>query len=163
MQKKIGHLGVDASKNVCDIAKSKGVNSLNDFFNVKTAKKIKSKFGKADIIISTNTMHHIEDINSVVQGMSELIKDNGTIITEDPSLNEMLKKNAYDQIYAEHMYIWSLNSMSYLFGKYGMEVYDIENNNLHGGCSRYFIAKKNKRKLAIGHHSYEIRKENWIK
>ena len=91
-KKKIGHLGVDASKNVCDIAKSKGVNSLNDFFNVKTAKKIKSKFGKADIIISTNTMHHIEDINSVVQGMSELIKDNGTIITEDPSLNEMLKK-----------------------------------------------------------------------
>ena len=37
-------------------------------------------------------MHHIEDINSVVEGMSELIKDNGTIITEDPSLKEMLKK-----------------------------------------------------------------------
>ncbi len=146
-KKNINHLGIDASKNVCDIAKSKGINSLNDFFNVSTAKKIKSKYGKADIIISTNTMHHIEDINSVVQGMSELIKDNGTIITEDPSLNEMLKKNAYDQIYAEHMYIWSLNSMNYLFGKYGMEIYDIENNNLHGGCSRYFIAKKNKKKI----------------
>ncbi len=146
-KKKIKHLGVDASKNVCDIAKSKGINSLNDFFNVRTAKKIKSKYGKADIIISTNTMHHIEDINSVVKGMSELIKENGTIITEDPSLNEMLKKNAYDQIYAEHMYIWSLSSISFLFGRYGMEVYDIENNNLHGGCSRYFIAKKNKKKI----------------
>ena len=44
------------------------------------------------------------------------------------------------------MYIWSLNSMNFLFGKYGMEIYDIENNNLHGGCSRYFIAKKIKRK-----------------
>ena len=146
-KKKINHLGVDASKNVCDIAKSKGINSLNDFFNVKTAKKIKSKYGKADVIVSTNTMHHIEDINSVVEGMSKLIKDNGTIITEDPSLKEMLKKNAYDQIYAEHMYIWSLNSMNFLFGIYGMEIYDIENNNLHGGCSRYFIAKKNKKKI----------------
>ena len=38
--------------------------------------------------------------------------------------------------------------MSYLFGKYGMEVYDIENNNLHGGCSRYFISKKNKKKIS---------------
>ena len=85
-------MGVDASKNVCDIAKSKGINSLNDFFNVKTAKKIKSKYGKADIIVSTNTMHHIEDINSVVEGMSELIKDNGTIITEDPSLKKIKKK-----------------------------------------------------------------------
>ena len=143
-KKKINHLGVDASKNVCEIAKSKGINSLNDFFNIKTAKKIKHKYGKADVIVSTNTMHHIEDINSVVKGMYELIKDDGIIITEDPSLKEMLKKNAYDQIYAEHMYIWSLSSMSYLFKKYGMEIYDIENNNLHGGCSRYFIAKRNK-------------------
>ena len=147
-KKKINHLGVDASKNVCEIAKSKGINSLNDFFNIKTAKKIKHKYGKADVIVSTNTMHHIEDINSVVKGMYELIKDDGIIITEDPSLKEMLKKNAYDQIYAEHMYIWSLSSMSYLFKKYGMEIYDIENNNLHGGCSRYFIAKRNKKKIS---------------
>ena len=41
-----------------------------------------------DVILSTNTMHHIEDINGVVEGMGELIKDNGTIITEDPSLND---------------------------------------------------------------------------
>jgi len=155
-KKKIKHLGVDASKNVCDIAKSKGVKSLNAFFNVKTAKKIISKYGKADVITCTNTMHHIEDINSFVQGMSELIKDNGTIITEDPSLKEMLNKNAYDQIYAEHMYIWSLSSINFLFGKYGMEVYNIENNNLHGGCSRYFIAKKNIKKITKNVKSHSL-------
>ena len=92
-------------------------------------------------------MHHIEDINGVVKGMSDLLKDKGTIITEDPSLKEMLNKNAYDQIYAEHMYIWSLSSINFLFGKYKMEVYDIENNSLHGGCSRYFIAKNNVKKI----------------
>ena len=37
-------------------------------------------------------MHHIEDINGVVKGMANLIKDDGIIITEDPSLLEMLKK-----------------------------------------------------------------------
>ena len=113
----------------------------------ETSKKIISKYGKADVIVCTNTMHHIEDINGVVEGMSELIKDTGTIITEDPSLKEMLNKNAYDQIYAEHMYIWSLSSMNFLFGKYGMEIYHIENNGNHGGCSRYFIAKKNVKKI----------------
>ena len=29
-----------------------------------------------------------------------------------------------------------------------MEIYDIENNNLPGGCSRYFIAKRNKKKIS---------------
>ena len=60
----------------------------------------------------------------------------------------MLVKNSYDQIYAEHMYIWSLSSISSLFNKYDMEVYDIKNNTFHGGCSRYFIAKKNKKKIS---------------
>jgi len=146
-KKNISHLGVDASSNVNDIAKAKGVNTLNAFFNSKTASDIVTNFGKADIIFSSNTMHHIEDINEVVKGMDLLLKDNGTIITEDPSLKEMIIKNSYDQIYAEHMYIWSLHSISSLFGRYKMEVYRIENNERHGGCSRYFICRKGKKKI----------------
>lgn len=147
-KKEIPHLGIDASKNVCDIAEKKGVKTLNGFFGVRIADEIVSKHGKADIILSTNTMHHIEDINNVAEGMSKLIKDDGIIVTEDPSLVEMIKKNSYDQIYAEHMYIWSLASMNSLFNKFNLEVFDIENNNFHGGCSRYFIGKKNKRKIS---------------
>ena len=147
-KREIPHLGIDASKNVCDIAEKKGVKTLNGFFGVSIADEIVSKHGKADIILSTNTMHHIEDINNVAEGMSKLIKDDGIIVTEDPSLVEMIKKNSYDQIYAEHMYIWSLASMNSLFNKFKLEVFDIENNNFHGGCSRYFIGKKNKRKIS---------------
>ena len=147
-KREIPHLGIDASKNVCDIAEKKGVKTLNGFFGVSIADESVSKHGKADIILSTNTMHHIEDINNVAEGMSKLIKDNGIIVTEDPSLLEMIKKNSYDQIYAEHMYIWSLASMNSLFNKFNLEVFDIENNNFHGGCSRYFIGKKNKRKIS---------------
>ena len=157
-KKEIPHLGIDASKNVCDIAEKKGVKTLNGFFGVSIADEIVSKHGKADVILSTNTMHHIEDINNVAEGMSKLIKDDGIIVTEDPSLVEMIKKNSYDQIYAEHMYIWSLASMNSLFSKFNLEVFDIENNNFHGGCSRYFIGKKNKRKISqsvIAHEKLE--------
>ena len=38
-------------------------------------------------------------------------------------------------------------SMKNLLNKYNLEVYDINNNEFHGGCSRYFISKKNKRKI----------------
>jgi len=145
---KIPHLGIDASKNVCEIAEKKGVKTLNAFFGVDLAKKIISHYGQADVILSSNTMHHIEDINNVAEGMSKLIKDDGVIITEDPSLVEMIKKNSYDQIYAEHMYIWSLASINSLFNKFNLEVFDIENNNFHGGCSRYFIGKKKKREIS---------------
>ncbi len=155
--KGLRHLGVDASKNVCELAEKKGVKVYNNFFNLETSNKIKETFGLADVIVSTNTMHHIEDINSVIEGMANLIKEDGIIITEDPSMLEMLKKNAYDQIYAEHMYIWSLSSMKNLLNKYNLEVYDINNNEFHGGCSRYFISKKNKKKI---NESVKIHQKN---
>ena len=147
-KKKMKHLGIDASVNVCKIANKKGVNTLNAFFNLKTSKKISNTNGSADLIISTNTMHHIEDINEVAEGMANLLSNKGVVITEDPSLVEMINKNSYDQIYAEHMYIWSLSSINSLFGKYDLEVFDIENNSFHGGCSRYFISKKNTRNIS---------------
>ena len=147
-KKNIPHLGIDASKNVCEIAQKKGIKTLNTFFNVKNAIEIKKNYGLADLIVSTNTMHHIEDINSVAEGMSILLKEDGVIITEDPSLLEMIKKNSYDQIYAEHMYIWSLASMNSLFNKYGLEIFDIINNDFHGGCSRYFIGRKSFRPIS---------------
>ena len=37
-------------------------------------------------------MHHIENINQVVHGMANLIKDDGIIITEDPSSIGNVKK-----------------------------------------------------------------------
>ena len=64
----------DTLNRVCDIAEKKGVKTLNGFFGVRIADEIVSKHGKADIILSTNTMHHIEDINNVAEGMSKLIR-----------------------------------------------------------------------------------------
>lgn len=159
--KNFKHLGVDASQNVCDLARKRGVNTLNGFFNYELSKKIIENYGKADVIVSTNTMHHIEDINGVVKGMANLIKEDGIIITEDPSLLEMLKKNAYDQVYAEHMYIWSLSAMNNLLNSFGLEVFEIENNEFHGGCSRYYISKKNKQKISSNVIDHQKKEEDF--
>ena len=159
--KNFKHLGDDASQNVCDLARKRGVNTLNGFFNYELSKKIIENYGKADVIVSTNTMHHIEDINGVVKGMANLIKEDGIIITEDPSLLEMLKKNAYDQVYAEHMYIWSLSAMNNLLNSFGLEVFEIENNEFHGGCSRYYISKKNKQKISSNVIDHQKKEEDF--
>ena len=141
------HLGVDPATNVYNIAKSKGINVLNDYFSFDVAKKISKDYKKADFILAANALSHIPDLQSVFTGIENLLSDNGIFITEDPYLIDVFTKNSYDQIYAEHMYIWSLSSMNELFSKYGMEIYNIENNDFHGGCSRYYITKKGKIKI----------------
>lgn len=138
-------IGIEPSRNVADFSKRQGLkNVINSFFNYKLSKMILKRFkNKAQIIISTNTMHHIEDTNSVFKGVKNILNDKGQFITEDPSLYEMIKKGSYDQIYAEHMYIWSAISLDIMSKRHGLFLYDIENNRVHGGCTRYFFCHIN--------------------
>ena len=138
-------IGIEPSKNVANFSKKKGLKDvIIDFFNYKLSIKIFKKYKqKAQIIVSTNTMHHIEDTNSVFLGVKNILEKDGQFITEDPSLYEMIKKGSYDQIYAEHMYIWSAISLNLMSQKHGLYLYDIENNKVHGGCTRYFFCHEN--------------------
>lgn len=138
----IRHLGIEPSANVAEAARAKGVNTLSAFFNVETAKKIVAEHGNADLFIATNTMHHIEDTNGVAAGVAVLLKPTGVMIQEDPYLGDMVADCAYDQIYAEHMYIWSITALNNAFGRHGMEVFHVEHNDHHGGCMRYHLGKQ---------------------
>ncbi len=138
-------IGVDPSKNVSDYAKSLGVNMINRFFNYELSNEILDKYGKVKFFLSANTLAHIPDINSVFRGVSNLLDEDGIYVTEDPYLIDVFDKVSYDQIYDEHVFIFSLTSISNICAKYDLEVFDIEKLNTAGGSLRYYIAKKNKK------------------
>ena len=127
----IRHIGVEPSSNVAAAARERGVNTISAFFGVETSERIVDEYGHADIFIATNTMHHIEDINSVAAGVSKLLKTKGVFISEDPYLGDMVELTSYDQIYAEHMYIWSLSALQNVFSRVGMEIIDVLRTPVH--------------------------------
>jgi len=141
-RKGLRHLGVEPSANVAEAARAKGVQTLCAFFNAETAQAIVAAHGNADLFIATNTMHHIEDTNAVAAGVAHLLKPTGVMIQEDPYLGDMVADCAYDQIYAEHMYIWSITALDNAFGRHGLEVFHVEHNDHHGGCMRYHLGHK---------------------
>ena len=143
------HLGVDPSKNVSDFAKSLGVEVFNDFFNLRNAKLIRKDYGSAKVFLSANTLAHIQDINSVFEGIEYLLDDEGIFITEDPYLLDVFNKISYDQIYDEHVFIFSLNSMQNLCSQYNLEVFDVEPLNTAGGSLRYYICRKGKKSISL--------------
>ena len=52
-------IGVKPAKNLAKFYKGKKL--LYDYFNIRTAKKIKNKYGKAKIITATN-VSHLQDL-----------------------------------------------------------------------------------------------------
>jgi len=137
----IKHVGIEPSSNVAQLARRNGVTVEECFFNRQTALEIAQKYGKADVICGANVMCHIEDINSVFEGVDALLKDDGALFFEDPYLGDIVRKSSFDQIYDEHVYYYSGLSVAELAKRHGLKLVDMQAQNVHGGSMRYYIEK----------------------
>ena len=59
---------------------------------------------------------------------------------EDPYLGDMIAKTSYDQIYDEHVFIFSATAVAAAFGRHGFELIDVMPQVTHGGSMRYVLA-----------------------
>ena len=140
---------VEPCKNLATITKNKGYKTYAEYWDIKLAKKIKSKHQKVDLIYSANTLSHIANLDSVFKSISHILSDDGILIIEDPSLLECLKRVAYDQFYNEHIYVFSILGIKNIVKKYNLELFNIEKLKTHGGSIRYFIKKISNSKIKI--------------
>jgi methylation protein EvaC len=144
-KRNVRHLGIEPSKNVAAVARQKGVNTISEFFNLSLAEQIVQEHGQADAFIAANVMCHIADFRSVVEGICRLVKPTGVICFEDPYMGSVIENTSYDQFYDEHVFLFSLASISYAFREFGMEVIDVQPQSTHGGSMRYIIGHTGER------------------
>lgn len=138
----IRHLGVEPTQVHADYAASRGVSTLTEFFNAELATRIRDTSGPADIIFAANTICEIQDIRQVFDGAAILLGPEGMLIFEDPYLGDLVEKNAFDQICDEHVFYFSVHSVSELAQRCGLEVIDVEHLPVGGGELRYRLARR---------------------
>jgi len=138
----IRHLGVEPSANVAAEAEKHDVKSLVAFFGSKTAQDILDEHGPADTISAANVMCHIPAMNDIGHAADILLKETGVLIFEDPYLGDVIEKTSYDQIYDEHVFLFSAHSVSSIFGPHGFELIDLLPQKTHGGSMRYVLGRK---------------------
>jgi len=144
------HLGIEPSLNVAQAAIDKGVQTLCRFFDEGVAREILAEHGQADVFFGANVMCHIPNLSSVFAGIKILLRPNGALIFEDPYLGDIVEKTSFDQIYDEHVFYFSLKSISHLADQHGLEVVDVVPQGVHGGSMRYIITHKGARPTTPG-------------
>ena len=85
-------LGVDPAKLPAKIANKNKIDTINDFFSKKLSNKIKNQYGLFDIIISHNALAHVEDIDDVFEGISNLLKAKGVFVFEIGYFGNLIKR-----------------------------------------------------------------------
>ena len=78
----------------------------------------------------------------LMKSIDKLLSINGTIILEEPYLGSMYKKVSYDQIYDEHIFLFSCLSVSKIAELHGLDLFDMKPQITHGGSMRYYLCKK---------------------
>ena len=135
-------LGFEPSKNVSDIANKNGVKSLNKFLTRRNLEKAERFIGKTDIIFGANVVCHIPNLIEFIKTADVLLNDKGKIIFEEPYLGSMYKKISYDQIYDEHIFIFSVTSIKKIFDLFDFQLIDAIKQKTHGGSMRYVLQRK---------------------
>ena len=140
----INVIGFEPSKTIAELANKKNIKTLGKFFNTQNLEDVKNFYSSVDVICSANVIAHIPDLIDVIKSVDKLLSSKGLLIFEEPYLGSMFAKVSYDQIYDEHIFMFSISSISKIFDLFDFELIDVLPQTTHGGSMRYVIGRKNK-------------------
>lgn len=135
-------LGIEPASNIAVDANEKGVETLNDFFCVATAKRLLAERGPAKVIIGNNVLAHISDLRDAVSAVAGLLSSDGVAIFEAPYLVDLLNRREFDTIYHEHISYFSVSTLSRLLVYAGLRIFDVKKFAVHGGSIRVYACKE---------------------
>ena len=144
--KNINVLNVDSGKEQANLSNKVGIKCINNFFEEKISKEIKSNYNQAKVIHGSGIFFHLEDLKSVFKGIKKLLMKDGILVAEFIYLPSMIKNLAFDQIYHEHLLYYSLHSLQNLLDQFDLEIIDSELYEIHGGSCVAYIAHKTNNK-----------------
>lgn len=148
-------LGVEPTKNTAAVAKSKGIDVIEDFFTEKLADNLP----KADLILGNNVLAHVPNINDFVKGLKKTLKPTGTITMEFQHLLNLIEQSQFDTIYHEHFSYLSLFTTMQIFKAHGLNIFDVDELPTHGGSLRIYAAHSEMNKKHSEHVKKILEKE----
>ena len=145
---KINTLGIEPSSNVAMISKKKGIKTINSFFTYKEVNKLKNYKNNTDIISAANVICHVPDLRDLIKAVDCLLSRDGLFIFEEPYLGSMYEKTSYDQIYDEHIFMFSVNSIKKVFKLFNFDLINVLPQKTHGGSMRYVVGRSGAHKIS---------------
>jgi len=145
-------LGVEPARNIAEMARQKGIETVNEFFNAETAAQVRAEYGPAKAVIANNVLAHVDDTQDFLRGCKSLLAENGLVIIEAPYLKELLDRLEYDTIYHEHLCYFSITALLHLCDAVGLSIVRIDHVPVHGGSLRMYAGAKED----YPHHAAEV-------
>jgi novobiocin biosynthesis protein NovU/D-mycarose 3-C-methyltransferase len=131
-------LGVEPARNIAALARQRGIDTVDEFFDTDTAHRLRASHGPARCVIGNNVLAHVDDTLGFLKGMAALLAPGGLVIVEVPYLADMLHRLEYDTVYHEHLCYFSVSALVRLCERAGLCVRRVDRFPVHGGSIRLY-------------------------
>lgn len=134
-------LGVEACDPIADIARRNGIPTVTDFFDISTTKAILAEHGPAKLVTAAGVWFHIEDLHTATEAVARLLTNDGVFVIQAMYLGDVLRNDAYDSFYHEHLCLYSFRPLRASLAQHGLEVFDLSHSPIHGGSLTIYSAR----------------------
>ncbi|MDP3685781.1 MAG: methyltransferase domain-containing protein, partial [bacterium] len=104
-------LGVDPAKNLAPDAEARGVPTIAGFLTEAVAEQIVRERGQYDLVLGLNVVAHTPDLPILLRAIHRVLKPGGTFMMEAVYVLQTILRGAYDTVYHEHVYCFSLTAL----------------------------------------------------
>jgi SAM-dependent methyltransferase len=134
-------LNVEPARNIAELSRANRVPTMCAFFGEDAAQRIVMQHGQAGLITCNNCFAHMPDIHDVLRGVNTLLRPGGWFVSEEGYWLDAVRGNHFDRIYHEHVFYWTVRSLSALFRQHGLDINRVAHNDSQGGSIRVFVSR----------------------
>lgn len=135
-------LGVDPAQNIVLKANEEGIETLNEFFGAEIAKRIVRDRGYPSLFFARNVFAHVAELDDFVEGLRICSDDDNIGIIEVEYGDKIVNEVHYDSVYHEHLYYYTLQSITKVLERHDLFAYDVMHSPISGGAIVVFFSKK---------------------
>lgn len=154
-------LGVEPSNLPSAEARSRGVETINEYFGLELSKKLRKRFENGIDLVSANfVLANVPDVNDFLSGMSLLLSDDGIFSIITGYHPDQFSVNMFDYINHDHLSYFSLGTLEKMLNEVGLFVYEVTKSD-HKGGSIHIVGGKNARADRNFSLNYALQREEW--
>lgn len=129
-------IGIDPAEGAVAAANADDVWTIRAHFTAEYARAMVAEGVRAQVIHAHNVLAHIPDVVDALTGIAALLAPDGVAVVETPSLVDLVDGMAFDTVYHEHIYTWSLTAFLRTARRAGLTVWHVDHDPIHGGSLR---------------------------
>lgn len=122
----------------------KDIFCVPDFFSAKAYRRL---FGdqQAKVITAIAMFYDLDNPHAFLEDITNILDDDGILVIQQNYLPKMLSEGTFDNISHEHVAYYSLTTLQKLLDRHDLEVFEVDESPINGGCFRTYISFKGSR------------------